>query len=1040
MAILQTTGLTGSLSISSSGFVSGDTLLSVNGYNGRIVSINDKQITMGSSSLLFITSSNRIGIGTITPQASLHVFGTISASSFGSGSFNGTASYTATASYIGQGIDNYITKWKTNNVTSSNIFDNGTYIGVGFNNPKAKFEVSWDTSSNTPIPQGYANSNVFHGIASENGQTVIVQLSAINGGHAVFQGTRYNGTWASPTRLLNGDEMLGITGRGWNGSTVIDSISAINFNADGDWNSGSTATNMTFFTCTSGSTTNTLVFELAQTSSAGILGSLGVGTFNPSLFGYNNDIFKVVSVLSPNNTNSGRAILELAGNTNNTASGQTISQIDFTSLATTVKRIGTISGILTGSSANLGLNLAFYTSPDGTAGISERMRITNVGSVGIGTTNPTQLVDIRGGILQLSGSTNTSVDILTTSASISSSVKIISVISNNRSGECQFQLTDGANAFGWLFINAGSTKIPVTIRGDAPTDSLNISSSGTVTMTGSVGIGTSFPSYKLDVSDQRIATGSNRVVASFSGPTINNGGSTIVRIANGRVLELEQNDAGTTPFRFGTFGDTNIVNSSSFTSGVFGSINFITSGSSRMTIAGGTSAGRIGINTSAPKCALNVSIPSLITNLTSSNSYIHIGGSEFLLNGYRAIGFGYSDASTTFAPAYIAYQETSVAGFTLGDLSFWTRPNSTNTSPTERMRILSSGNIGIGTSSPGGTLHVQGNITASSITASLNGIASTSSFTVSSSYAVTSSFSNASALSSVATSSVFSITSSYLNSSNISMSAITASKAIINALGINTAAPTGVDFQVVGSTQFSNGSSGATHIPYTDGNIYLSAPTIYIRNAANNVYASFDGSKLSGTASYAITAGNTISSSYSSNGIQGGTNNYLPKWSSNQLTTTSQVYDDGTFVGIGITTPSAFELLRVDGDVQIDGDSNIVGRCSVSNGCAITGSSNTSIEGFEVFLGRASNNYISVGYAGDSNYLKIFGRNTLEIRAATDIQIQANAGNLDIYSPRINTALTMTSFTTASSSPAKTIAGYLPVTVNGTSRYIALYS
>lgn len=57
---------------------------------------------------------------------------------------------------------------------------------------------------------------------------------------------------------------------------------------------------------------------------------------------------------------------------------------------------------------------------------------------------------------------------------------------------------------------------------------------------------------------------------------------------------------------------------------------------------------------------------------------------------------------------------------------------------------------------------------------------------------------------------------------------------------------------------------------------------------------SFTGS-LSGTSSYSIT------SSYVS--FVGKTNNYIPKWSSNQLTATSLIYDNGTYVGIGTDSP-----------------------------------------------------------------------------------------------------------------------------------------
>jgi len=61
------------------------------------------------------------------------------------------------------------------------------------------------------------------------------------------------------------------------------------------------------------------------------------------------------------------------------------------------------------------------------------------------------------------------------------------------------------------------------------------------------------------------------------------------------------------------------------------------------------------------------------------------------------IGFGTPNA---YQPIVISSVMTSVAAYSIQDLFFATRAASTDTAPTERMRITSAGNVGIGTTSP----------------------------------------------------------------------------------------------------------------------------------------------------------------------------------------------------------------------------------------------------------------------------------------------------------------------------------------------------
>lgn len=78
------------------------------------------------------------------------------------------------------------------------------------------------------------------------------------------------------------------------------------------------------------------------------------------------------------------------------------------------------------------------------------------------------------------------------------------------------------------------------------------------------------------------------------------------------------------------------------------------------------------------------------TGLT--NEYLHLGGSEAITNGYYLIGFGYS-SDATVPPAFVGFQEISNTANTYGDLVFGTRSVTTDTAPTERMRIVNDGGV-----------------------------------------------------------------------------------------------------------------------------------------------------------------------------------------------------------------------------------------------------------------------------------------------------------------------------------------------------------
>jgi hypothetical protein len=292
-------------------------------------------------------------------------------------------------------------------------------------------------------------------------------------------------------------------------------------------------------------------------------------------------------------------------------------------------------------------------------GGSERLRIDTSGNVGIGTTNPTAQLDVNYRI-RASGPSTPTLELNSTAV-----------------GSWKSEL---------LFLNSGVTKwafgVDLTAAGTNNLywyDSVNAVNRMTLTSTGSLGIGTSSPVEKLDVRGN------------------------IYQLTAGNTT-LQQSDG--TNNAFWQLNPLSISNS--FGAATNNAIPFIvgTNNIERMRI---DSSGNVGIKTASPSTTLDIYTNtnsgfhyplffSANNSASAKTNYLQLGFSvQQNLAGSETGGFDLK-ALRNNTPVYLANYE-GAAG--LGTWRFYT-------DGTERMRIDSSGNVGIGTSAPAARLDVVG--------------------------------------------------------------------------------------------------------------------------------------------------------------------------------------------------------------------------------------------------------------------------------------------------------------------------------------------
>jgi len=355
-------------------------------------------------------------------------------------------------------------------------------------------------------------------------------------------------------------------------------------------------------------------------------GNVGIGTTSPQT---NLDVFSGTG-----------GTLRLGTSDTVVLGGDTIGRIEFFSSDATNTNSGLgafIDLVADGSQDHFNPNgdLRFGTSYASASAATTRMTIKGNGNVGIGTTSPSEKLEVLGDI-RFGGSTNGDWAVLEYGTK---SIQFTQSNAGSGGHEMKFR-TPGWSTDAFIYTNGSTERFRIT-------------------GTGNVGIGTTSPSAKLHVDGDVRITGAYYDSNNSAGTS----GQVLSSTATGTdwvsLSEIQGVDGSGTTNYIAKWSDTDtIANSVIYDNGT-----------------------DVGIGTTSPNVELAVyqtSTPRLhLQNSTSGTAYNK--GFQLALSDNDGYLWNWQNGSTIFG-----------------------------TNNTERMRITSAGNVGIGTTSPNGKLHVYG--------------------------------------------------------------------------------------------------------------------------------------------------------------------------------------------------------------------------------------------------------------------------------------------------------------------------------------------